>query len=48
MRTNLSATSGLAITALAITAEEGRRLAAEIPALGALIQREAADRSNTD
>lgn len=36
------------LTALAITAEEGRRLAAEIPALGALIQREAADRANTD
>ena len=37
-----------ALTALAITAEEGRRLAAEIPALGALIQKEAADRANTD
>ena len=36
------------LTALAITAEEGRRLAAEIPALGALIQKEAADRANTD
>jgi len=37
-----------ALTALAITAEEGRRLATEIPALGALIQKEAADRANTD
>jgi len=37
-----------ALTALAITAEEGRKLAAEIPALGALIQKEAADRANTD
>lgn len=36
------------LTALAITAEEGRRLATEIPALGALIQKEAADRANTD
>jgi len=36
------------ITALAITAEEGRKLAADIPALGALIQKEAADRANTD
>lgn len=36
------------LTALAITAEEGRRLASEIPALGALIQKEAADRANTD
>jgi CRP/FNR family cyclic AMP-dependent transcriptional regulator len=36
------------LTALAITAEEGRRLAADIPALGALIQKEAADRANTD
>ena len=37
-----------ALTALAITAEEGRRLVADIPALGALIQKEAADRANTD
>jgi CRP/FNR family cyclic AMP-dependent transcriptional regulator len=37
-----------ALTALAITAEEGRRLAVDIPALGALIQKEAADRANTD
>ena len=37
-----------ALTALGITAEEGRRLAADIPALGALIQKEAADRANTD
>ncbi len=37
-----------ALTALAITAEEGRRLSADIPALGALIQKEAADRANTD
>ena len=36
------------LTALAITADEGRRLAADIPALGDLIQREAADRSSTD
>jgi CRP/FNR family cyclic AMP-dependent transcriptional regulator len=36
------------LTALAITADEGRRLAADIPALGALIQSEAADRSKTD
>lgn len=36
------------LTALVISAEEGRRLAAEIPALGALIHREAADRANTD
>lgn len=36
------------LTALAITAEEGRRLAADIPALGALIQREATDRAKTD
>lgn len=36
------------LTALAITADEGRRLAADIPALGALLQKEAADRSNTD
>ena len=36
------------LTALAITAEEGRRLAADIPAIGALIQKEAADRANTD
>jgi CRP/FNR family cyclic AMP-dependent transcriptional regulator len=36
------------LTALAITAEEGRRLVAEIPALGALIQKEAADRATTD
>ena len=36
------------LTALAITAEEGRRLVADIPALAALIQREAADRSKTD
>jgi CRP-like cAMP-binding protein len=37
-----------ALTALAITAEEGRRLSAEIPAIGALITKEAADRANTD
>jgi len=37
-----------ALTALAITADEGRRLATEIPALGALIKQEAADRANTD
>jgi CRP-like cAMP-binding protein len=36
------------LTALAITAEEGRRLAAEIPALGAMIQKEASDRAKTD
>jgi CRP-like cAMP-binding protein len=36
------------LTALAITAEEGRRLAADIPAIGALIQKDAADRANTD
>ncbi len=36
------------LTALVVSAEEGRRLAAEIPALGELIQREAADRSKTD
>lgn len=37
-----------ALTALGITAEEGRRLASEIPALGELIKKEAADRANTD
>lgn len=36
------------ITALAITADEGRRLAAEIPALGALLQKEASDRASSD
>lgn len=36
------------LTALVISAEEGRKLAAEIPALNDLIQREAADRSKTD
>ncbi|HUP99542.1 MAG TPA: cyclic nucleotide-binding domain-containing protein [Aeromicrobium sp.] len=36
------------LTALAITADEGRRLAADIPALGALIQKEATDRSSSD
>ena len=36
------------LTALVISAEEGRKLAAEIPALNELIQREAADRSKTD
>ncbi|MFL6090989.1 MAG: Crp/Fnr family transcriptional regulator [Aeromicrobium sp.] len=36
------------LTALAITAEEGRRLAAEVPALGALIHKEASDRAHTD
>ena len=35
------------LTALAITADEGRRLAADIPALAELIQRNA-DRSSTD
>jgi voltage-gated potassium channel len=36
------------LTALVISAEEGRKLAAEIPALNDLIQREASDRSKTD
>ena len=36
------------LTALAITADEGRRLAADIPALAELIQRDNADRSSTD
>jgi CRP/FNR family cyclic AMP-dependent transcriptional regulator len=36
------------LTALVISAEEGRKLASEIPALNDLIQREAADRSKTD
>lgn len=36
------------LTALVISADEGRRLAADIPALSALIQKEAADRASTD
>jgi voltage-gated potassium channel len=36
------------LTALAITADEGRQLAADIPALAALIQRDNADRSSSD
>lgn len=36
------------LTALAITADEGRRLAAEIPALGELIQKHATRGSSSD
>jgi voltage-gated potassium channel len=36
------------LTALAITADEGRQLAADIPALAELIQRDNADRSSSD
>ena len=36
------------LTALAITADEGRRLAAEIPALSALIQKDAARGAGED
>lgn len=36
------------LTALAITADEGRRLAADIPALGALIQKDAARGASDD
>lgn len=36
------------LTALAVTAEEGRQLAADIPALGDLIQQEANNRANLD